>query len=170
MSPEQVHGEKTDGRSDLYSVGISLYEMVTGERPFKSDSDFAVMLAQLKEKPRPPIELMPALGQELNALILTSIAKDPAARFQSADEFKQALLKLPAVRGEAAASTDTVTWPAPTPAGAAAVGGAMAAGPHASDSGIESNPASPLIDAKHLRASSDHAACAEVTRAGLAIR
>ena len=91
MSPEQVHGKPTDGRSDLYSVGISLYEMVTGERPFKSNSDFAVMLAQVNEQPRPPIELLPALSPELNAIILKAIAKDPAARFQSADEFRQAL-------------------------------------------------------------------------------
>ena len=148
MSPEQVHGKPTDGRSDLYSVGISLYEMVTGERPFKSNSDFAVMLAQVNEQPRPPIELMPPLAPELNAIILKAIEKKPVARFQSAAEFKQALLKLPAVRGEAAASTDTVTWPAPAPAGAEDVGGAMAAGLHGPDSGIESNPAGPFIDAR----------------------
>jgi serine/threonine-protein kinase len=94
MSPEQVNGEKTDARSDLYSMGISLYELVTGQRPFRADSDFAVMVAHLKEMPRPPIELKPELGRELNALILTSIAKDPAARFQSADEFRAALVSL----------------------------------------------------------------------------
>jgi serine/threonine-protein kinase len=127
MSPEQVHGKPTDGRSDLYSVGISLYEMVTGERPFKSNSDFAVMLAQVNDPPRPPIELVPTLAPELNAIILKAIEKDPAARFQSAAEFKQALKKLPAVRGEVAASTDTVAWPAPESAGAVDTGGAMAA-------------------------------------------
>ena len=63
MSPEQVNGEKTDARSDLYSMGISLYELVTGQRPFRADSDFAVMVAHLKEMPRPPIELKPELGQ-----------------------------------------------------------------------------------------------------------
>ena len=81
MSPEQVHGKPTDGRSDLYSVGISLYEMVTGERPFKSNSDFAVMLAQVNEQPRPPIELLPALSPELNAIILKAIEKDPGSAF-----------------------------------------------------------------------------------------
>ena len=63
MSPEQVNGDATDPRSDLYSVGVSLYEMVTGERPFKADSDFAVMLAHLKQAPRPPIELQPGWRQ-----------------------------------------------------------------------------------------------------------
>ena len=94
MSPEQVNGEKTDARSDLYSMGISLYELVTGQRPFRADSDFAVMVAHLKEMPRPPIELKPELGRALNEIILTSIAKDPAARFQSADDFRAALLAL----------------------------------------------------------------------------
>jgi serine/threonine-protein kinase len=126
MSPEQVHGKPTDGRSDLYSVGISFYELVTGERPFKSNSDFAVMLAQVNEQPRPPIELMPALAPELNAIILKAIEKDPAARFQTAAEFKQALETLPAVRSEAAASTDTVSWAAATPVGTVDTGGVMA--------------------------------------------
>jgi len=145
MSPEQVHGKPTDGRSDLYSVGISLYELVTGERPFKSNSDFAVMLAQVNEQPRPPIELMPALAPELNAIILKAIEKDPAARFQTAAEFKQALETLPAVRSEAAASTDTVSWAAATPVGAVDTGGAMAAGPHVPDSGVNSSHG-PFVD------------------------
>jgi eukaryotic-like serine/threonine-protein kinase len=94
MSPEQVNGEPTDARSDLYSVGISLYEMVTGQRPFQADSDFAIMVAHLNEAPRPPIELQPALGSELNEIILTSIAKNPQLRFQSAAEFRDALRRL----------------------------------------------------------------------------
>ena len=111
MSPEQVNGEKTDARSDLYSMGISLYELVTGQRPFRADSDFAVMVAHLKEMPRPPIELKPELGPELNEIILTSIAKDPAARFQSADEFRAALT----------AHTSSTTVPLGSAASAAAV-------------------------------------------------
>ena len=96
MSPEQVNAEPTDARSDLYSVGISLYEMVTGQRPFQADSDFAVMVAHLKEMPRPPIELQPALGPELNAVIMKAIAKSPADRYQSADDFRHALTTVPA--------------------------------------------------------------------------
>jgi eukaryotic-like serine/threonine-protein kinase len=149
MSPEQVHGKPTDGRSDLYSVGISLYEMVTGERPFKSNSDFAVMLAQVNEQPRPPIELLPALSPDLNAIILKAIAKDPAARFQSADEFRQALHTLPGIGSVAASSTETITWPPAVPVGAAAVGAAMA-GPIMSNDRIGSNQTSPMLDAKTL--------------------
>jgi hypothetical protein len=151
MSPEQVHGKPTDGRSDLYSVGISLYEMVTGERPFKSNSDFAVMLAQVNEQPRPPIELLPSLSPALNAIILKAIAKDPAERFQSADEFRQALHTLPGIRNEAASSTETITWPPAVPVGAAAMGAAMA-GPITRNDGIGSNESGPMLDAKTLSA------------------
>ena len=91
MSPEQTMGAGTDARSDLYSVGVSLYEMVTGQRPFQGDSDFAIMAAQVKEMPKPPIELQPGLPAALNEIILMAIAKDPGQRFQSADAFRNAL-------------------------------------------------------------------------------
>ena len=112
MSPEQVNAEPTDARSDLYSVGISLYEMVTGQRPFQADSDFAVMVAHLKEVPRPPMELAPALGSELNAVIMKAIEKGPADRYQSADEFRNALMSVPAF---AASLTTAAGAAAPLP-------------------------------------------------------
>src|SRR5437879_10606673 len=85
MSPEQVKCEPIDARSDLYSVGVSLYEMVTGQIPFKGDSNFSIMQAQLRQTPRPPIEVNPNLPEPLNQIILIAVAKDPAQRFQSAD-------------------------------------------------------------------------------------
>ncbi len=91
MSPEQVKGEATDARSDLYSVGVSLYEMVTGQRPFQSTSDYSVMAAHVKEAPKPPVEIQPGLPAALNEIILMAIAKDPAQRFQTADAFRNAL-------------------------------------------------------------------------------
>jgi serine/threonine-protein kinase len=91
MSPEQVRGEVVDYRSDVYSVGVSLYEMVTGQRPFQSDSDVAIMAAHLQQMPKPPIELRPGLPKALSDVIMTAMAKNPAQRFQSADAFRAAL-------------------------------------------------------------------------------
>ncbi len=95
MSPEQVKGEATGARSDLYSVGVSLYEFVTGQRPFMATSDYSIMAAHVKEMPKPPVELHPGLPAALNEIILMAIAKDPAQRFQTADAFRNALSSVP---------------------------------------------------------------------------
>jgi len=91
MSPEQVKGASIDARSDLYSVGISLYEMVTGEKPFHGDSNFSIMAAHIQQTPTPPVDLKPGLPAGLNEIILTSIAKSADDRFQSADAFRNAI-------------------------------------------------------------------------------
>jgi serine/threonine-protein kinase len=111
MSPEQIKGEELDARSDLYSFGVSLYEMVTGARPFRGDSDFSVMSAHLEKQPVPPIEVDSRLPAALNEIILMSIAKEPAKRFQSAKAFAGALASL---SGRA-----SVPPPRPQPAAAA---------------------------------------------------
>ena len=100
MSPEQVKSETTDARSDLYSVGVSLYQMVTGHRMFSATSSYSVMEAHVKEMPRPPIELHPGMPKVLNDIIMMAVAKDPAQRFQTADAFRNALAQ---VDGSAAA-------------------------------------------------------------------
>src|SRR5260370_6352082 len=88
MSPEQINGVPTlDARSDLYSVGVSLYELVTGKRPFDGDSQFAIMSAHLQQTPVPPITLDPTLPPALNELILLSVNREANARFQTADAF-----------------------------------------------------------------------------------
>jgi len=91
MSPEQINGVELDGRADIYSLGITLYEMVTGRRPFAADSDFQLMSAHLTQPPPPPIEIVPGVPPDLNDIILMAIAKDPAQRFQSAEAFRAAL-------------------------------------------------------------------------------
>ena len=91
MSPEQVQGLPADERSDLYSVGVSLYELVTGQRPFQAHSDYSIMAAHMQEMPKPPIDVLSSLPQGLNDLILTAMAKKPEDRFQTADAFRNAV-------------------------------------------------------------------------------
>jgi serine/threonine-protein kinase len=117
MSPEQIQGAASvDARSDIYSLGICLYEMATGKRPFAADSDYALMVAHLEHAPTPPIEIDPKLPPSLSEIILLSIRKDPGERFQSAAAFRAALGSV--VPGSVApapaiASTKTVTAPLP---------------------------------------------------------
>ena len=91
MSPEQIRGSDVDARSDLYSLGISLYEMVTGRRPFEGESDYSIMAAHLQQPPQPPVQFDSSVPQALNDAIMISIAKDPAQRFQTAAAFRSAL-------------------------------------------------------------------------------
>jgi len=109
-SPEQVQSLTTDERSDLYSVGVSLYQMVTGKRMFSATSSFSLMQAQVKEIPRPPIEIVPTIPKPLNEAIMQSVAKDPALRFQSADAFRNALSQIAA--GDAPATSVPADIPA----------------------------------------------------------
>src|SRR5271166_976364 len=93
-SPEQVQSQPTDERSDLYSVGVSLYQMVTGQRMFSVTSSFSIMEAQIKQTPRPPIEVVPTVPKVLNDVIMMAVSKDPAQRFQSANAFRNALAQI----------------------------------------------------------------------------
>ncbi|HET7105578.1 MAG TPA: serine/threonine-protein kinase [Candidatus Acidoferrum sp.] len=95
MPPEQVRGEAADARSDLYSFGISLYELLTGKLPFQGDSQYSLMTAQLNQVPAPPISLRADVPPALNEIILMAMSKEPADRFQSADAFCNALKSVP---------------------------------------------------------------------------
>ncbi len=91
MSPEQIMGQATDARSDLYSIGVSCYEMVTGQRPFRASSDFELMAAHVKEMPKNPIEIQPWMPARLSEIIMKTIAKAPEDRFQRAEDLREAL-------------------------------------------------------------------------------
>jgi len=116
MPPEQVRGESADARSDIYSFGVSLYEMLTGKLPFKGDSQYSLMTAHLNDTPPEPITLRGDLPEGLNQIIMMAIAKDPASRFQSADAIRAALSSV--VVSQLPASATTSVTPTPKPSGA----------------------------------------------------
>ena len=121
ISPEQIEGlPDIDARTDIYSLGITLYQLVTGRVPFEADSEYSLMRKHLQEAPVPPVQLMPDVPQGLNDIILTAIEKDRSRRFQTAATMGTALRSLGASLG--------MTVPAQA-AGAAAAGGGYNAGP-----------------------------------------
>jgi len=92
MAPEQVKGLETDARSDIYSLGMLLYEMLTGRGAFDIQNEFELMSAQINQMPTPPRELNPNIPVEVEAAIMHAIAKDPDARYQTAGEFRDVLM------------------------------------------------------------------------------
>jgi len=91
MSPEQFMGHPVDGRSDLFSCGVILYQLLTGEKPFTGESTTTIMYKVLREEPVPPSQLNLSLSPALDAVMKKALAKNPGERFQSGREFAQAL-------------------------------------------------------------------------------
>jgi serine/threonine-protein kinase len=86
MSPEQVKGDRVDARSDIYSFGIIMFELLTGSVPFKDESDYSIMVHHVKTPPPPPTQLLPDIPKPLEQIVLRCLQKDPQQRFQSAGE------------------------------------------------------------------------------------
>ncbi|AEV72446.1 serine/threonine protein kinase [Mycolicibacterium rhodesiae NBB3] len=94
LSPEQARGEKVDARSDVYSLGCVLYEILTGEPPFVGDSPVAVAYQHVREDPVPPSRRHEGISPELDAVVLKALAKNPDNRYQTAAEMRADLVKV----------------------------------------------------------------------------
>ena len=94
IAPEQARGERTDGKSDVYSIGVMLYEMLTGQLPFQADSAVSVAIMQLQSNPKPPREINPEIPQGLEEITLRAMRKEPVQRYQSAEEMLKDLQKV----------------------------------------------------------------------------
>lgn len=94
IAPEQARGERTDGKSDVYSIGVMLYEMLTGQLPFQADSAVSVAIMQLQSSPKPPREINPEIPQGLEEITLRAMRKEPVQRYQSAEEMLKDLQKV----------------------------------------------------------------------------
>ena len=115
LSPEQAQGHAVGAASDLYSVGIVLYEMLTGRVPFEAESAVTIALKQVSEDPVPPRALNPEISPELEDVVVRALQKDPAQRFADADEFITALeaaRDLPARPEDAGRDAATGVYPA----------------------------------------------------------
>ena len=94
LSPEQARGAPVDQTSDLYSVGVVLYEMLTGQVPFTGDTPLEIAMKHLSEVPKPPSELRPEVPHDLDSLVLRALAKEPGERYQSAEEMDADLARV----------------------------------------------------------------------------
>jgi serine/threonine-protein kinase len=139
LSPEQAQGHAVNARSDLYSIGIILYELLTGKVPFEADSAVTIALKQVSEAPIAPRRLNPAVTPELETVVLRALMKDPRERFSDADEFIAALeaaasrIPSPAAIAAAEAAAGAIgagmVAPPPPPADAAPLTGVYPAAP-----------------------------------------
>jgi eukaryotic-like serine/threonine-protein kinase len=127
LSPEQARGEGVDARSDVYSMGCVLFELVTGAPPFTGDSPVSVAYQHVREDPRLPSSINPNIPPELDAIVLKAMSKNPANRYQSAAEMRNDLLR--ALAGQRVEATpvmgdaEKTTILAATPGGPGPYGG-----------------------------------------------
>jgi serine/threonine-protein kinase len=95
MSPEQVGGSKATARSDIYSVGVTLYELLTGTLPITGSNNYEIMMAHINQVPVPPNQVTPEVPPAISNAVMRALAKDPSQRFATAEEFLQTLKLTP---------------------------------------------------------------------------
>jgi eukaryotic-like serine/threonine-protein kinase len=120
LSPEQARGGEVDPRSDLYSLGVVLYELLTGKTPFDGDTPVEIAMKHLSNAPKPPSKLRPDIPPELDMVVLRALAKDPDDRYQNADEMEADLERVSRGATVSAATVDTATQVLRAPAAVAA--------------------------------------------------
>jgi serine/threonine-protein kinase len=109
LSPEQARGAPVDQRSDIYSVGIVLYELLTGSLPFTGETPLEIAMKHLSEIPKPPSALRPEVSSDLDMVVLRALAKDPADRFESAEEMDRELARVVSGTAVTAETADAAT-------------------------------------------------------------
>jgi eukaryotic-like serine/threonine-protein kinase len=129
LSPEQARGGEVDPRSDLYSLGVVLYELLTGKTPFDGDTPVEIAMKHLSNAPKPPSKLRPDVPPELDKVVLRALAKNPDERYQSADEMEVDLERVARGAPVSAATASTQILPAAPIAAADSTAATMIAPP-----------------------------------------
>src|SRR5262245_42844221 len=109
LSPEQARGAPVDQRSDIYSVGVVLYELLTGKLPFNGETPLEIAMKHLSEIPRPPSELRPEIPADLDMVVLRALAKDPSDRYENAEEMERDLARVSQGAGVTAETAEAAT-------------------------------------------------------------
>src|ERR1700751_2732606 len=122
LSPEQARGGEVDPRSDLYSLGVVLYELLTGNTPFDGETPVEIAMKRVSSTPKPPSKLRPDIPRELDMVVLRALAKNPDDRYQSADEMEGDLEGVERGAKVSATTVDTATQVMRRPAAATAAG------------------------------------------------
>jgi len=139
MSPEQVRGKDLDGRTDLFSFGIVLYEMATAAPPFRGETPGVITEAILNRAPAPPIRLNPDLSLDIERIVLKLLDKDPELRYQSAAEVRADLKRMKRERDSARISSSSVPTETSSAVGVASSGATAA---KVSSAGLKTVPQS----------------------------